>query len=68
MKKEQFFIGLEFYTGAGKWRCANIGTGIIAAISLEKSPGWYDGPSYALMKSIMDEHDMDGCSLSPITD
>jgi len=35
MKYEDFYIGLEFFTGGGKWRCTDIGTRVIVAISLE---------------------------------
>jgi hypothetical protein len=30
-----FHIGLEFFTRAGKWRCTDVGTRVIVAISLE---------------------------------
>ena len=33
MTKNDFRIGLEFYTGSGKWRCTDIGTRVIVAIS-----------------------------------
>lgn len=32
MRTGEFFIGLEFYTAAGKWRCTDIGTRVIVAI------------------------------------
>lgn len=35
MKHTDFHIGLEFFTGAGKWRCTDVGTRVIVAISLE---------------------------------
>lgn len=35
MKHADFHIGMEFFTGAGKWRCTDIGTRVIVAISLE---------------------------------
>ena len=35
MKHSDFEIGAEFYTAAGKWRCTDIGTRVIVAISLE---------------------------------
>ena len=35
MKHLDFHIGLEFFTGSGKWRCTDIGTRVIVAISLE---------------------------------
>lgn len=30
-----FFIGLEFWTETGRWRCTDVGTRTICAISLE---------------------------------
>src|SRR5712692_8052882 len=35
MKHTDFHIGTEFFTGAGKWRCTDVGTRVIVAISLE---------------------------------
>ncbi len=36
MKTGDFFIGLEFYTAAGKWRCTDIGTRVIVAIRIDQ--------------------------------
>lgn len=36
MKKEDFHIGLEFYTGSGKWRCTDVGTRVIVAIRVDR--------------------------------
>jgi hypothetical protein len=35
MKHSEFRIGCEFTTGAGRWRCTDVGTRTIIAISLE---------------------------------
>jgi hypothetical protein len=35
VKHKDFHIGLEFFTGGGKWRCTDIGTRVNVAISLE---------------------------------
>lgn len=35
MKHADFQIGTEFFTAAGKWRCTDVGTRVIVAISLE---------------------------------
>ena len=35
MKHSDFHIGTEFFTVAGKWRCTDVGTRVIVAISLE---------------------------------
>jgi hypothetical protein len=34
MKHKDFKIGTEFFTSAGKWRCTDVGTRVIVAISL----------------------------------
>ena len=66
MTKADFHIGLEFYTGSGKWRCTDIGTRVIAAIKLDKDDAsWYNGPPYAVAEFVFDEYDQDGCSLDP---
>lgn len=38
MKHEDFFIGLEFNTGAGTWRCTDVGTRTIVAIRIDQVP------------------------------
>jgi hypothetical protein len=35
MKHSDFYIGMEFFTAAGKWRCTDIGSRVVVAISLE---------------------------------
>ena len=35
MKHSDFQVGVEFFTPAGKWRCTDVGTRVIVAISLE---------------------------------
>jgi hypothetical protein len=35
MKHLDFHIGMEFFTATGKWRCTDIGSRVIVAISLE---------------------------------
>ena len=36
MKHDDFYIGLEFYTEAGTWRCTDIGTRVITAIRIDR--------------------------------
>ena len=36
MKHEDFSIGLEFYTAAGKWRCTDIGTRTIVVVQIDR--------------------------------
>lgn len=67
MTKDDFYVGLEFYTAAGRWRCTDVGTRVIAAIQLDQEdPGWYAGPPYAVVEWVFDEYDFGGCSLDPI--
>ena len=35
MQHSDFQIGTEFFTAAGRWRCTDVGTRVIVAISLE---------------------------------
>jgi hypothetical protein len=66
MSKEEFRIGLEFYTASGKWRCTDIGTRVIIAIKLDQAdPRNYNGPPYSIGECVFDEYDLDGCSLDP---
>jgi hypothetical protein len=35
MRHADFYIGLEFFTSSGRWRCTDVGTRTICAISLD---------------------------------
>lgn len=37
MEHEDFSIGMEFWTETGQWRCTDVGSRTICAISLEPS-------------------------------
>ncbi len=64
MIKEDFQIGLEFYTASGKWRCTDIGTRVIVAIKLDQDDlRNYNGPPYSVAECVFDEYDFGGCSL-----
>jgi len=66
MKKEQFQIGMVFYTVTGQWCCTDIGTRVITAIPLnQQDPRNYNGPPYSILELVFDEYDMGGCSLDP---
>lgn len=66
MEKEDFNIGLVFYTAAGKWRCTDIGTRVIIAIRLDQANiEDYTGPPYSMAEMVFDEYDLGGCSLIP---
>ncbi len=58
---------IVFYTGAGAWRCTDVGTRTIEAIKLdhEDDPSWYIGPPYKVAEEVFDEYAQQGCSLDP---
>lgn len=65
MKLSEFEQGLEFYTGAGRWRCTDVGKRTVVAIRLDaEDSSWYAGPPYAVPECVFDEDDLDGMSLS----
>lgn len=63
MKHSDFQIGVEFsMAGDLRWRCTDIGTRTIVAIRLNApDDSWYNGPPYAVLESVFDEYDFDGC-------
>ena len=64
MQHGDFYIGLEFYTATGRWRCTDAGTRVIVAIQFDApDASWYNGPPYSVAESVFDEHDLEGCSL-----
>ena len=64
MKKNDFKIGLEFYTVSDQWRCTDIGTRTICAIQLnQENLRNYNGPPYSIPEVVFDEYDFAGCSL-----
>ena len=67
MKHSDFRIGCEFLSGSGRWRCTDVGKRTIAAIRLDHDddPRWYNGPPYAVVESVFDEFDIEGCELAP---
>lgn len=68
MLHTDFRIGLEFHTAAGCWRCTDIGTRVIVAIRLDAlDVMWYSGPPYAVAEIVLDENDLEGCSLDALT-
>lgn len=64
MTKDEFKIGEEFLCGGKVWRCTDIGTRVIVAIALDHDddPSWYNGPPYAVLESVFDEYDQEGCT------
>ena len=67
MKHSEFRIGCEFMTGAGRWRCTDVGTRTVAAIRLDMDHDqtWYIGPPYKVAKSIFDEYGIEDCDPAP---
>lgn len=67
MSHNDFRIGCEFATAAGRWRCTDVGQRTIAAIRTDGKADltWLNGPPYAVEEYIFDEHDMQGCSPLP---
>ena len=66
MRHSEFYIGLDFYTATGRWRCTDLGTRMAVAIRLDAcDSSWYNGPPYSVSESVFDENDVEGCSLEP---
>jgi hypothetical protein len=67
MKHSDFYIGCEFLTGSGRWRCTDVGKRTIAAIRLDydNDPSWYNGPPYAIVEDVFDEFSIEGCERAP---
>jgi len=92
MTHDQFSIGLQFWCGTKRWRCTDVGSRVIVAISLDphevveierivgqqgqaherrfetNEPSWLNGPPFAVVEHVFDEHSMEGCSLTPDVD
>ena len=92
LRHNQFCVGLEFWCGSRRWRCTDVGSRVIVAISLEPheivecrriagghgefrirrfeatAEDWLNGPPYAVVEDVFDEHSMQGCSLMSETD
>jgi hypothetical protein len=67
MEHSDFVIGTEFMTAAGRWRCTDVGTRIIAAIRLnyDHEPRNYNGLPYGIVEWVFDEYDLEGCEPAP---
>jgi len=69
MTHADFSIGCEFTTGAGKWRCTDVGTRVIVALRIDDhsdDPSWYNGPPYAVAECVFDEYDQQGSPPLPM--
>jgi len=58
-----FRVGSEYLCGEKRWRCTDIGTRVVVAISLDDhdDPSWFNGPPYAVPETVFDEFDVKGC-------
>ncbi|MGA3310116.1 MAG: hypothetical protein ABSD08_16115 [Xanthobacteraceae bacterium] len=67
LKHSDFWIGCEFLSGSGRWRCTDVGERTIAAIRLnhDDDPNWYNGPPYAVVEHVFDEYGIEGCGPAP---
>jgi len=62
LKYKDYKINEIFYTDAGKWKCTDIGSRIIVAISLDhEDERNYNGPPYSIQEVVFDEYDFEGC-------
>ena len=65
MNHNEFQIGIEFRCGNRLWRCTDVGTRTVIAICLdEHDASWHRGPPYAVVETVFDEDDFQGCSLA----
>ncbi|MCW6037448.1 hypothetical protein K4A83_14370 [Spirulina subsalsa FACHB-351] len=66
MKHADFFVGCEFRTDGGVWRCTDIGTRTIIAIRISDydDTSWFNGPPYAVCETVFDENDLEACTLT----
>jgi len=60
MEHQDFAIGREFWTEAGRWRCTDVGTRVICTIKLDGDPDRWAGPPYAVVERVFDEYDFAG--------
>ena len=62
LKPEECYIGMEFWSDGGHWRCTDIGKRTINAIKLnQEDPRNYGGPPYMVVESAMDEYCLPTC-------
>jgi hypothetical protein len=66
MNLRDFYIGLEFFAGAGfRWRCTDTGSRTVLAIRLtDRTSEWLTGPPYIVDEVVFDEREMERCHLT----
>ncbi len=64
MQFSDFEIGGEFHCGGKHWRCTDLGQRVVVAIPIDKhdDPSWQYGPPYAVVETVFDEYDVEGCT------
>lgn len=65
MKVSDFRIGLEFWMSGKQYRCTDVGSRTAVAIRLDPNldSSWFKGPTYAVVEHVIDEDDMETCSI-----
>jgi hypothetical protein len=62
LRPENCFIGMEFWSDGGHWRCTDVGKRTVIAIKLDQEdPRNYSGPPYMVVEHAMDEYDLQTC-------
>ncbi len=62
MKFKDYKINKIFYINAEKWKCTDIGSRVVIAISLDQEDERnYNGPPYSIQEVVFDEYDFEGC-------
>ena len=62
LKPGDCFIGMEFWSDGGHWRCTDVGKRTINAIKLDQEdPRNYGGPPYMVVEHAMDEYCLPTC-------
>ncbi len=65
MKPSDFKLGMAFICGPFWWRCTDVGTRTVTAISLvEDDPVWYEGPPYMVQEVVLDETELEDAYLT----
>jgi hypothetical protein len=66
MRHDEFKLGLKFWMSGSQWLCTDVGSRVVIAICISSAPaGWLAGPPYAVVEVVVDEYDLDNCSLVP---
>lgn len=71
---ESWKIGMQFWMSGKQYRVTDVGSRTLAAIPLEtlttngtitfeEHPSWWNGPPYAVVEQVIDEHDLQACYL-----